>query len=184
MAAFESFKALARELHTRGRGLGLAIWAANNHSIAFGDPTGAIGPGLKRSDVTETIAPIRHQQLPEPSSARAVLDPVFQAERAAVREAIHRARSEQRARTVAPLVARSLTRLAGRIETETPTDPGRKDRAEAIRRIAEAAPIEKRGRDGNTNPHHLIDNESKRAQLYRDLDEQIRLRDQPAQIRS
>jgi hypothetical protein len=180
IAAFERFKALARELQTRGRGLGLAIWAANNHSIAFGEPTGAIGPGLTRSDVAEIIASRRHQQLPQPSnSARAALDPVFQAERAAVREAMHRARSEQRARTVAPRVARSLTRLAGRIETETPTDPGRNDRANAIRRIAEAALIEKkRGRDGNTDPHHLVENESKRAQLYKDLDGQIRRRDQ------
>jgi hypothetical protein len=63
--------------------------------------------------------------------------------------------------------------------TETPTDPEGTRRSEEIRRIAEAALIKgKDGRDGDVGRGRLTDDDRKKAQLYLELNEQIRRRDQ------
>lgn len=168
--AAESFGALFREAPR------LALWAANNHPIAFGEPAGRIGPGIAWRDVRELADPADRGDRSVPQASRA-RDPILAGERAAVREQTQRARRQAAADRAAPTVARSLQQLAGRIELETPADPEGKEKAAHIRMLArdlnaKDLPTREQARD---QAQRIA--EADKEALGRELEDQLQRRD-------
>jgi hypothetical protein len=137
--ALTSFKAMLRELHARGRGIGLAVWAANNHPVAFGEPTGAPGPGVSRKDAAATIGAARPGRDEARAQDFAHVDASLRAERTSTREAAQRVRVKRGAEGSRPRIARSLARLATRLETDIPTEQSLTEHVARIRAVARAA---------------------------------------------
>jgi hypothetical protein len=137
--ALTSFKTMARELQARGRGIGLAVWASNNHPVAFGEPTGAPGPGVSRKDAAVAIGAARPERDQGRAQKLAQLEASLRAERTSTREAaqrVHAARGTERSR---PRAARSLARLADRLEREMSNEPSLVEHVAHIRAMARAA---------------------------------------------
>jgi hypothetical protein len=154
----------------------LALWAANNHPIAFGEPTGAAGPGLGWAEICESMpsaVPQSTQPLPRQ------LDPVLVGERQRIREHTAHVRASRTAKRAPEVIGRSLAGLAAQIERETPTDPDAKERADHVRGIVRAL----LARDATTRDHahdqgRRIDVAKKdRVALYKELQHQLQRRD-------
>ena len=167
VAATERFEAMIRELERRGRGMGLALWAANNHPIAFGEPTGNAGPGLTRKSIQDVVSK------PSDSSLdRIRADLVVAGEIAAIREATHRARSERQASKAGPILSHHVAGLARRIEHETPNDPDVRSNIQQIRSVSQQIgdPQRFRSRDGAAAT-------GSKGERYAELEQRIRQRD-------
>jgi hypothetical protein len=180
VAATESFKAMARELQARGRGVGLALWAANNHPIAFGDPTGTAGPGLTRKDiagVTRPLTPHRDRADSDENSTYRI-DPVVRAQHFALQEARRQATTERRARDIAPYVARSFELHASRIEKVIPTDPHAEEHAAHIRAIAHSSIAGDGQAPGDPRRAQMTRPDTDKTRRYAEMHEQIVCRDQ------
>jgi hypothetical protein len=133
--AITSFKAMARELQARGRGIGLAVWAANNHPVAFGEPTGVPGPDISRKDAAAAVGAARPGRDQARAQELAHLEASLPAERTSTREAaqrVHAARGAERSR---PRIARSLAQLAREMSNE----PGLAEHVAHIRAVVRAA---------------------------------------------
>jgi hypothetical protein len=161
----------------------LALWAADKHPQAFGAPSGRAGPGIAWNDVRA----LARAATREPAPRSAVRDPfgpeaALAGERASLREATIRARAKAAPEKAQLSIARSLTRLADRIERETATDPDSQERATHIREVARNlnrgdAATQSRNRDQAERIRGAA-GEKDKATLYRELEEQLRQRDQ------
>ena len=170
--AAASFRAMLRESPK------MALWAAHKHPIAFGEPTGAVKPGLRWKDVRELLPHGRSNEASGASSLR--LDPVLAGERHRIREQTQRARADQARKRAPAAIRRSLERLARRMERETPTDPDATERASHIREVvrgltARDAPIRNQAHDQG---RRIEAGKKDPATLYKELEEQLRRRDQ------
>jgi len=161
----------------------LALWAAAKHPQAFGEPSGLEGPDIAWRAV-RTLAPTEKQQPARRTGTRDPLDreAALAGERLSLRQATKRARAKAAPEKAQLIVARSLTRLADRIERETATDPLGKEQAVHIRHVARTL----RGGNGATQTKagdqaeriRGAAGEKDKATLYRELEEQLRQRDQ------
>lgn len=138
-AAVTSFKAMARELQARGRGIGLAVWATNNHPVAFGEPTGAPGPGVTRKDAAAAVGAARPGRDQARAQDLAHLQASLRAERTLTREAAQRVHVTRGAERSRPRIARSLAQLATRLESDMPNEPNLTEHVAHIRAVARAA---------------------------------------------
>ncbi len=167
--AADSFRAMLRESPR------LALWTANNHPIAFGEPTGAAGPGLGSAEIRGLMPPAIPKSAP-PLPRR--LDPVLAGERQRVREQTTRARADHAAKRAPEAIGRSLARVAARLEQVAPTDPDAKERADHVRGIVRAL----LARDAPTRDHahdqgRRIEAAKKdRVALYKELEDQLQRR--------
>ena len=182
--AAESFKLMLREAPR------LALWAANNHPIAFGEPTGAAGAGLQASDVRAAFrAAERQAGRTDPAPTRAD-DPILAGERNRMREASSRARMQGRGERHMPTVARSIERVANRVEADAVSDADAWKRAALIREIARNPAARRlgdhdtptapdRGRlTGETDqPTRLTTPSLEKAKRYKQLEDELRRRD-------
>jgi hypothetical protein len=161
----------------------LALWAAAKHPQAFGEPTGRDGPGIAWREIRPLVAATPREPTPRPVAR----DPHSQeaalaGERLALREATARVRAKAAPEKAQLSMVRSLARLADRIERETPTDPDSKERATHIRAVARdlnrggAVTLSQR-RDQAERIHDAAAQKDKAA-LYRELEDQLRQRNQ------
>jgi hypothetical protein len=157
----------------------LALWAAAKHPQAFGEPSGRQGPGIGWKDVR----PLVEAAAREPAQRSATRDPLsleaaLAGERLALREATARARARAVPERAQLSMARSLARLADRIERETPTDPESKERATHIRAVARdlnrGEPVAQVQRRDQAERLHGAAGEKDKAAIYRELEAQIR----------
>jgi hypothetical protein len=132
--ATESFRLMLREAPR------LALWAANNHPIAFGEPTGDAGPGLQSSDLRAALRAGERREGRAGLAATKVDDPIFAGERIRVREATARARAGGRGERVTLAMARSIGRVAARLERQAAVEPGARERAAKIRELSRGEP--------------------------------------------
>jgi hypothetical protein len=175
--AAASFQAMLREAPR------LALWAAAKHPQAFGEPTGRDGPGIAWREIRPLVAATPREPAPrpvarDPHSQEAALT----GERLELREAVARARAKAAPEKAQLSMVRSLARLADRIERETPTDPESKERATHIRGLARDlnrgdAVTPPQRRDQAERIHGAAAQKDKSA-LYRELEDQLRQRDQ------
>ncbi len=175
--AAASFQAMLKEAPR------LALWAAAKHPQAFGEPTGREGPGIAWREVRPLVAAAPHEPAPRPVARDPhSQDAALAGERLALREATARARAKAAPEKAQLSMVRSLARLADMIERETPTDPESKERASHIRALArdlnrgEAVTPAQR-RDQAERIHGAAAQKDKAA-LYRELEDQLRQRDQ------
>jgi hypothetical protein len=177
--AAASFRAMLKESPR------LALWAAGKHPQAFGEPSGFEGPGIAWRAV-RVLAPTEKQQ---PAWRSGTRDPVdreaaLAGERLSLRQATERARAKAAPEKAQLIVARSLTRLANRVEHETATDPLGKEEAVHIRHVArtlthgDGAP-QKAG--GQTARIRVAVEE--KATRYRELEEKLRRHDHARALR-
>src|SRR5260221_1155329 len=174
--AAASFRAMFRESPR------LALWAAAKHREAFGEPSGREGPAIAWQAV-RALAPTEKR---EPAHRMGTRDPrdreaALAGERLSLRQATERARAKAAPERAQLVIARSLRRLAGRIERETATDPHGKDQAAYIRDVARTlksgnGATRTQARDQAERIRGAV-SEKDKARLYRELEEQLRQRD-------
>jgi Relaxase/Mobilisation nuclease domain len=138
--AAESFRLMLRDAPS------LALWAANHHPIAFGEPTGATGPGLQPNDVRAVIRAAHRRQSADHAATR-VDQRIIDSERMRLREATFHARAMRRVERPLAAITRSLERVASGLEGDAATDPGALGNAAEIRKLVQSKPFEK-ARDG------------------------------------
>jgi len=124
--AAESFWAMFRETPR------LAVWAANRHPWAFGDPTGQDGPGFGLTDVLKRndsrVSAVRRELGPTDPHGR---------EHLAIRDAVIAARARVAADKTRSGLVRSFNHLAVRIEREMGNDVEGAKAARQVRHIAD-----------------------------------------------
>jgi hypothetical protein len=170
--AAASFRAMLRESPK------MALWAAHKHPIAFGEPSGAVAPGLRWKDVHELLP---HGASNEPSAAPSLgLDPVLAGQRQRIREQIQRTRADQAGKRAPAAIGRSLARLARWMERETATDPDAAGRAAHIRAVARglAARDIPAPDQAHDQGRRIEAGKKDPAMLYKELEEQLWRRDQ------
>lgn len=179
--AASSFRAMFEEAPR------LALWAAAKHPQAFGEPTRREGPGIAWRPV-RVLAPTEKQQRTPRGLTRDPLNPAaaLAGERLSLRRATERARTNAASEKTQIIIARSLMRLADRVEHETATEPLGKEQAVHIRYVARTlpsgdVPIQSKADDQAKRIRRTAGKEDKSVP-YRELEDQLRQRDQ-ARIR-
>jgi hypothetical protein len=168
--AAASFRAMLREKPK------MALWAAHNHRIAFGEPTDAIVPNIQWRDVGELL---RGAPQDRPATPPRALDPVLAGERKRIREQMMRARAEQARKRAPVAVARSLTTVAERLELATSNDVDLAKHAAHIREVARGlrtseAPTRDQSQDQGSR---IEPTKRDTSAPYRELEDQLRRRD-------
>lgn len=169
--AAERFRAMLRESPK------MALWAAHKHPIAFGEPTGAVRPGLQLGEVRELLPrEAQNKSLAPPRR----LDPVLAGEQQRIREQTKRVRAGWAAQRAPTNIGHSLARLAQRIEREMPMDSDAMQRAAYLRKIASglSAPEAVMRDKGHGRERRIEARKKDPSVAYKQLEEQLQHRDQ------
>jgi hypothetical protein len=127
--ALTSFRLMLREAPR------LALWAAHHHPIAFGEPTGAVAPGLRATDFRAALRAEQRQARPS-NGEKIGDDPLLSGERARIRRALANARSPSAVERQKQRISASIGRVATKFAQDSADRATDHDRADTIRELA------------------------------------------------